>query len=144
MSKKNGSLESLEQAQEAKRVTLAEWRASRLHEVDLPSGLRVKVRDVTMTDLMMTGKLPPAIVDLAKNMADNGAQDFDLNALAKNAGEFNQMLDVLVEICLVEPRIGTVADDEHILLGEIPADDKMAIFSFINREVGAVQSFRQG
>jgi len=144
MPKNNGNLAQMEQAQLAKRVTLAEWRASRLHELDLPSGLRVKLRDVTMTDLMLTGKLPSAIVDMAKESQDKGAEEFDLNALAKNSGDFNQMLNLLVEICLVEPKIGTTADDEHILLGEMPADDKMAIFSFVNREVAPVSSFREG
>jgi hypothetical protein len=144
MPKKNGSLESLEQAEEAKRVTLAEWRANRLHELDLPSGLHVKVRDVTMTDLMMTGRLPDGIIDMAKTVSENGAQDVDLNLIAKNSGDFNQMLGLLVEICLVEPAIGPTADDEHILLSEIPADDRMAIFRFINREAEQLSPFREG
>jgi hypothetical protein len=143
MSKNNGTA-SLKQSELAKRKSLAEWRAGRVHERTLPSGLQVKLRDVTMTDLMFTGKLPDAIINMAKETSNNGNQEFDLNELTKNTADFNQMLNTLVELCLVEPKIGTQADDEHILLGEIPADDKMDIFTFVNREVEQVKSFREG
>ena len=54
------------------------------------------------------------------------------------------MLDALVSLALVTPLIGDVADDAHITLAELPNDDKMAIFNFVNREVTASQSFREG
>lgn len=135
---------NLKQSQDAKRINLAEWRASRLHDMELPSGLPVTVRDITMTDLMMTGKLPDSFVDLAQDAAQKDAATFDLKSLAKNAGDFRIMLDALVELALVSPKIGTVADDEHITLAELPNDDKMAIFNHANREVTALQSFREG
>lgn len=134
----------LEQSNTAKRVTLAEWRASRVHERTLPSGLTVQVRDVTMTDLMMTGRLPDSILKMMTDAASGGEQDFDLDLIAKNTTEFNQMLNALVEISLVEPKIGDVADDEHILLAELPTDDKLDIFSFLNRGAEQLQSFREG
>lgn len=137
-------MKSIEQSNKAKRKNLAEWRASRLHEMDLPSGLPVTVRDVTMTDLMMTGKLPDSFVDLAQDAAQKEGSGFDLKALAKNAGDFRAMLDALVELALVSPKIGSVADDEHITLDEMPNDDKMAIFNHVNREVTALHSFREG
>jgi hypothetical protein len=49
-----------------------------------------------------------------------------------------------VSIALVAPLIGTVADESHITLEELPNDDKMAVFNFVNREVTALQSFREG
>jgi len=133
-----------EQSQKATRVNLAEWRASRIHERTLPSGLQVKVRDVTMTDLMLTGKLPESITTLMTDMAGNGAQEMDVALITKNATEWNQMLNTLVELCLVEPQIGDVADDEHILLAEIPTDDKLDLFNFLNRGADQLRSFREG
>jgi hypothetical protein len=138
------NLKKMEQAQAAKRQTLAEWRASRLHELPLPSGLTVTVRDVTMTDLLLTGRLPSAFVDMAEDAAKSGASGVDLKEITKNGAEFSSMLNSLVGIALVEPLIGEFADDTHITLGELPSDDKMAIFNFINREVTASQSFREG
>jgi hypothetical protein len=138
------NLKSLKTAETAKRMNLADWRASRLHDLTLPSGLPVTVRDVTMTDLLLTGKLPASFVDMAEEAAQNGGSGFDLKQLAKNGEDFRLMLDSLVNVALVSPRIGAQADDEHITLAELPNDDKMAIFNFVNREVNALQSFREG
>lgn len=146
MTKKNGNhkVASLVQSNAAKRVNLAEWRASRIHERTLPSGLTVKIRDVSMTDLMFTGKLPDAIVSMAKESAESGNNEFDIESISKNTEQFNSMLNTLVELCLMEPKIGSVADDDHILLAELPADDKMDIFSFVNRGAEELRPFREG
>lgn len=138
------NLQSLKTSENAKRLNLAEWRASRLHELVLPSGLAVTVRDVTMTDLLLTGKLPASFVDLADASAKSGSSGLDLKMLAEKGAEFKVMLDELVSIALVAPEIGSVSDDAHVTLAEIPNDDKMAIFNFVNREVTALQSFREG
>ena len=114
-----------------------------MHEMDLPSGLPVTLRDVTMTDLLLTGKLPASFVDLAQDAAAKG-DSLDLKQLVEKGEDFRAMLDALVEIALVTPLIGAVADDSHITLAELPNDDKMAIFNFVNREVTALQSFREG
>jgi hypothetical protein len=124
--------------------SLADWRASRLHELTLPSGLVATVRDVTMTDLLLTGKLPASFVDMADDAAKNGASKLDLRTLAENGAEFKSMLNALVGIALVMPLIGEFSDDTHITLDELPNDDKMAIFNHVNREVTALQSFREG
>lgn len=137
-------LQRMKQSETARRVTLAEWRAGRLHDHTLPSGLAVKLRDVTMTDLMLTGRLPAPIFDMVKEATDRGDQEVDLKAFSQNAGDFTAMLNLITELCLVEPHLGEVSDDEHITLGEIPADDKMEIFNWVNREVEAVRSFREG
>jgi len=126
------------------KKSLAEWRMSRLHEAELPSGLPVTLRDVTMTDLMLTGKLPPAFLDLAEQAAQNGNGSVDIKALAKNMGTFAEVLDTMVTLALVEPKIGTVADEQHITLAELSNDDKMFIFNWANREVSQLQSFREG
>lgn len=141
---KNNDLGRMKQSEQAKKITLAEWRAQRVHEVALPSGLVVTVRDVTLTDLMLTGKLPPAIMDIMTETAKQPTQEFDTGLITRNTEEWNAMLNGLVELSLVKPRVGAVADDEHILLAEIPADDKLAIFNFVNRGADELRSFREG
>jgi hypothetical protein len=97
-----------------------------------------------MTDLMMTGKLPDSIMSMVTDAAQDGAQDFDLETITKNTREWNEMLNTLIELCLLEPQIGDTADDEHILLAEIPSDDKLFIFNFLNRGAEALRPFREG
>lgn len=136
-------LKRLDQREAARRRNLDEWRKSRLHELRLPSGLEVVVRDVSMTDLMFSGELPAGILAIAEEAGKEGAESIDLQKVARNAADFDKMLNTLVKMALVEPQIGAEADATHILLGELGADDKMAVYNFVNREVTALSSFRE-
>lgn len=135
-------LDRLKQAQAARRQTLAQWRESQLHELSLPSGMTVFVRDVTMTDLMFTGKLPDAMLDMADEASKSNQPNIDLKKLARNGVEFKALMDALCILCVVEPPIAEKADDEHISIDELNADDKMAIFNWVNREVETMRPFR--
>ena len=142
----------VDQSQAAKRKNLAEWRASRLHEIDdLPSGLPIVVKDVGLQDLvMMDGvEIPNTLLDMmfdndqkqAKG-ADDALDDSQvvLNMM-RNKADFNRLLNEMVRACLVEPKLGERADDQHITLEELSFADKMHIFNFMNREAQAVRPF---
>lgn len=133
--------DSLNQSNAAKRANLAKWRANRIHEMTLPSGLVVQVADVTMTDLLFTGKLPPALTDIAEKYARDGAQEIDLKNIFQNAPDFIQLMDSLVMICVKEPPIAEHGDEDHLGIDELPGDDKMAIFNFVNHESAEVKPF---
>lgn len=141
-------MKNLKQSQDAKRLSLAEWRASRLHELDLPSGLHVTVRDVDMTDLLLTGLLPAAVMEEAAEAAKI-TDSLDLEKLAlkmmeENGPAFKAMLNAIVKAALIEPKIGDVVDDTHITLDELTIEDKSAIMQYVNREVEQIKSFREG
>ena len=144
MAKPNNQLSQLKQAQQARKVMLAEWRSSRAQEITLPSGLHVWVKDVTMTDLLFTGKLPDGILDIADDANKNGQANIDLKKVAQSGPGFKDMMDALILQCIVEPPIAEVADDEHLGLNEISGDDKMFIFNWANREAEKLRPFREG
>ena len=139
-------LKDLQRQMLAKRRQLAEWRAKHQHPLTLPSGLEAVVRDVSMTDLAMTGRLPEAVLAMAEEAEKSGAQALNFNARDINrlGPEFMKLLNLTAEIALVEPKIGAQADDDHMTLGELGTDDKMAIFDFVNREVADLRPFREG
>ena len=114
---------------------LAQFRSKQLQEMTLSSGIKIFVKDVTMTDLMLTGKLPDVMLDLAQDSAKDGAASMDLKKLAKSGAEFKSLMDTLVRLCVVEPPIADMGDDDHLGIDEISGDDKMAIFNWANREV---------
>jgi hypothetical protein len=141
------SVQSLKQSQKAKRSNLAAWRAARVHDLDLPSGLRAVVRDADMTDLLLSGRLPPVIIEMAKQAAEEGKGDLDLQKIGtelmeKNSQDFLQMLDTIAKAVLVDPQIGDIADDDHITLTELPMTDKIKIMEFINRGAEQLHPFR--
>lgn len=136
----------LKQSETDKRTDLAAWRATRRHEMDLPSGLHVVVRDIDMTDLVLTGKLPSSILAEAKKAADI-ADSVDLEKMAlelmeKDGPSFKLMIDAISTAALLEPAVGSVPDDLHITIDELTTDDKIAIMNFVNREVDQLRSFR--
>lgn len=138
----------LDQSQKAKAMNLAAWRASRLHEIDLPSGLPVIVRDIDMTDLMMMGKLPDTIMDqaiAASKITDSvDLEKMGLELMKNNGPEYKKFLDTIATAALYSPKISDVPDDNHITLDELTTDDKTAIMQYVNREVEQIKSFREG
>jgi hypothetical protein len=137
-------LKRLQQAQQARRESLAQWRSNRLHELTLPSGMTVWVRDISMMDMMLTGKLPESIMEFANEADKQGKAEIDLKAIVKSGTDFGLMLDTVVLTCVVEPPIAQTGDDDHLGLDEINGDDKMAIFNYVNREAEKLRPFREG
>jgi hypothetical protein len=137
-------LNRLKQSQQSRREMLAQFRANQLHQLTLPSGLSVWVKDLTMMDLMLTGKLPPSLIDFADDAQKNGKAEIDLKKIARSGAEFKYLLDMVVLTCVVEPPIAEQADDDHLGLDEMNGDDKMAVFNWINREVSELKPFREG
>jgi hypothetical protein len=137
-------LKRLQQSQKSRRETLAQFRSSRLHELPLPSGITVWVREVSMMDLMLTGKLPENIIDFAEAAEKQGAVDIDLKKIVKSGTDFNIMLNTVALATIVEPPVSENGDDDHLGLDEINGDDKMAIFNWVNREVEQLRPFREG
>ena len=139
-------LQRMEQASAAKRMNLAEWRKSRVHELTLPSGLTVQVRDVTMTDIALSGEMPNTLLDLFlddENDISKLPEKQMILRMLENGKEFSALLDLIARKCLVEPQIGETADEQHITLAELPQADKMEIFNWANREAASARPFRE-
>jgi len=133
-------LQALQQAELDRRKTLAEWRKAKRHAWTLPSGLPVVTHDASIMDLAFSGQIPEPLMALMMSQAEKqGAVDL---AQFKEFAEFGKLIEELVRLCLVEPAIGAVADDEHITLAELTYTDRMAIFNWANREVAALETFR--
>ena len=132
------------------KQNLAQWRATRREELDLPSGLHVTLQRVSMTDLLAMGKLPktlfaeiqaaakPTVTDAANTGAL--AARVDLQAFEKFP-EFAELLEAITRTCVVDPPLADVSDDDHLAIGEIPFDDRMAIFNWANAGAKAIAPF---
>lgn len=135
----------LEQAKAARRETIAKFRFEQVKELPEPlpvSGLTVFARDISIMDLIFSGKLPEPLVEVLSDLAEKGEKEFDLKKFARNGDEFRQMVDGLILIGVIEPPIAEKGDDDHIGISEIAADDRMAIYNWFNREVKGLQPFR--
>ena len=144
MTKKNGRLPAIEQSEQAKAKNLAKWRASRLHEMTLPSGLEVTIRDVDIASIIIEGNIPNTLIDLvtSDDFQKLSEEEAGKKILSGNSSDFVALLKALAIASLVKPAIGDKADEEHILYSELTLEDKMQLFMFLNRDAQAVRSFR--
>jgi hypothetical protein len=142
----SNNLKSLKQSEDAKRAALAEWRAKRLHEEILPSGLPVVLRDVDLASIFVDGNIPNTMIDLVTSPEIEGLSNEEVGKkfLTEDSTNFNTLLRTLTTAAMVEPAIAEHGDETHIEYSELSFDDKMFIFNFVNRDANTVRPFREG
>src|SRR6185436_12641317 len=123
---KNNEFDRMMQSQQDRALNLIKWRAQRLHEETLPSGLAVLLRDVDLASLAIEGNIPNTLVDLitSEDFQKLSEEEAGKQVMSENMTDFNALLVQLINASLVEPLIGDVADDKHILYSELTFEDK--------------------
>ncbi|HAE59366.1 MAG TPA: hypothetical protein DCG54_07630 [Anaerolineae bacterium] len=139
-----GVLERMEQAKLARAETLAQYRAGQYHEITLgQSNLTVFVRDASITDLMLLGKLPQTLINMIVEEADGKDEAVDLSQFA-GSDMFGALVNGVVRACVVEPPIEDKPGSDCLGIEEISGDDRMQIFEWANREVAPMaKKFRE-
>lgn len=93
----------------------------------------------SMQSLIRSGKIPNSLLNQATSLFANGAGA--LNASGKNSTNMNEMfevIDAIVEAALLEP---TIKDIRSVGM-ELTDEQLMAIFSYTQRGVKALEQFR--
>ena len=113
-------------------MNLSEWRQKQAgEEFILPSGLDVKLRKVSMMDLAQRGNIPETIRPAVDEFITRGK---DGKIGLSDIQQFGQVIDLVVQSCLVEP-----ADLD---IGELPWGDRQAIFAWANEQAASLSRFR--
>jgi hypothetical protein len=135
---------------------LAAWRAGRTEEVTLPSGLTVTARRITLEDVIMSGNVPKPLLGMIDRLRSDGSIDM---TNMERIVEFMPLIDHTVRMAIVEPLI--IADDvwlreidpndafklkplpeDALLLSELPAADRLALFSWLVQPAAKIAPFR--
>lgn len=107
-------------------ATKAAWKKAAVHNVLLPSGVRVDMKVVDLPTMVETGQIPQHLLDVALKVAMGGDEAITPTLeLIKNQREFT---DLLVMLSVVEPAL-TEAD-----LPAVPAEDKALIVDIATRQ----------
>ena len=120
-------------------MKLNEWRKGRTFTVELPSGLTVTMRRVTLQTLMLTGQIPKPVLSAVKQL-NSGSDTVTLGTFDAILANYDK-LPIMVELmnlvcksCIIDPPVADVADDEHIAVSEMEYSDREYIFNLISRE----------
>ena len=118
---------------------LAAWRAGRTEEVALPSGLTVTARRITLEDVIMSGDIPKPLLGMIDTLRSEGSIDV---SNIERITEFMPLINHTVRMAIIDPPMADVADDEHMSIEELPAADRLALFSWLVQPAAKIAPFR--
>jgi hypothetical protein len=115
-------------------MNLAEWRAKQAQdeEAQLPSGLEVRVRRVSVFDLVEQGRIPQTLQPQIDAFIAKGAKTTAME-MVSGMGE---LITLCCRAAIVWP--------EGLDAAELPFTDRLALFTWLNEDASKVSSFRVG
>lgn len=117
---------------------LKEWRSKRVKDETLPSDLAVKLRRVSVLDLLVRGRVPVTLSTLVEKAAGKKISLSEFN-------EFAELINLIVDAALVYPPIaknGAEPDDDHLTWDDLDYADRLFIFNWANEEAEQLSPFR--
>lgn len=119
-------------------MDVAEWREKRAQgeAYELPSGLQVMMRPVSVLDLVAEGRIPTTLDPLVDEVTNAGRF-----AVARFR-EFEPLVNLVVMACVVTPCLAETGDAEHVGVRELSVNDRLAVFTWANAEAGHLRKFR--
>ena len=121
-------------------MKLNEWRErwEKGEEFELPSGLVVRLRRVSLFDLMEQGEIPAPLVGLLDELVSQDRPTISVEEFVRYADVVNQV----VKAAVVEPPIGDEPSEGVLGVSELPMMDRIAIFNWANSAVRRLRPFR--
>lgn len=125
-----------------------EWRklyeeSKRGYVLMLSSGFAVRLRPVSIEQMLRRGEIPDFLSPLAAKTAIAEVPTADLAETMESVGNTFSLLDFICELALLEPRIveEPTADDE-ISIEYLDTADKFEIFQLVTQPGWVLRKFR--
>lgn len=114
------------QALVARRVWRKRKREGRL--LQTASGLVLRVRDLTLIDLVKAGHIPQPLIAAVEIMFDKGKLTMD------EAIKSLPAIEAVVKAAVVAPKVveGVSDKDDEVGLGEMTVDEKLSVVNYVN------------
>lgn len=117
-------------------MKLQEWRQRGTCET-LPSGLEVRLVDVTLLDLAMAGQIPAPLAGIVNEMIEGKDVTISIDSFEKMAPLINGM----AKLAIADPPVADEPDEDHLGVEELPAMDRLWLFNKLN-EGQQLEKFR--
>jgi hypothetical protein len=117
---------------------LSAWRAALTEEVKLPSGLTVTAKRISLEDVIVSGHIPKPLLGMIDKLRSDATGGLSVDRLV----EFMPVVNRTVALAIVDPPMAEVADEDHLAVDELPAKDRLALFTWLVQPAAAVAPFR--
>lgn len=122
-------------------MDLKTWREQREmgEAFTLPSGLDVKLKRVTLLDLVTQGKIPTTLSAQANEVHTSGK--LPLTRFV----EFEPLINIVVAACVVDPTLTpdpSPTGEGSMFVGDLPIDDRLSVFTWAGSEAAPLRKFR--
>jgi hypothetical protein len=119
-------------------LDLAAWREKQNQgeEAILPSGLKIRLKRVSLLDLASRGKIPTPLLTHATWIL-NGKE-----VKAEQAKDHGETLNQVFMACVVDPPVAEKPSDTHVGVEEFSIEDKIAVFKWSSEGTTTLAPFR--
>lgn len=122
------------------KSNIAEWRAKKSEGEwkELPSGLRVRVKKLSLLQMVCAGSIPTSLATQADDLLRKSMSPKD--AILKYLDVMRHHAIAAIQEPRVVPADQTPADGE-ISIAELDTDDLLAVFNWLNTSPATLLSF---
>ena len=124
-------------------TNLAAWRAGRISERTLPSGLDVKVKKVTLLDLAAQGSIPTPLLGAVQTLIDQASNTGSLEVTLAGFEQHASVINLVFKASMVEPAVADEPSETHIGVNEAPITDRLDVFNWAQEETAQLATFPQ-
>jgi len=118
-------------------TSAAQWK--RDFEMTLPSGNVIRLKRVSLVDLIVQGAIPDTLSARAVEMASQTQQR---KLSADELRQYEGVVNLVVKAAAVEPRIADRASDDALALPDVDFVDRVQIFNWANGALHSLRPFR--
>lgn len=139
-----------------KPTTARQWKKASAEPVEMPSGNFIRIRRMSMSTLIATGKMPNALLGIVQSAVDKGTGMAGVEGKLteqlsneKTMTEWAQFMDDLIVMVAVEPAVAPAPenesdrDEDTLYADEVDEQDKSYIFALVTGGTTDLESFRR-
>lgn len=140
---------------EIQPTSAKQWKGKSSAPVELPSGNFIRIRKMSMSALLATGKLPNSLINVIKKAVDRGTgmagvedQMNELISDDKQLAEMARFMDTFVCMISVDPKIHPTPAKEKdrqedlLYADEVDEEDKSFLFQLTTGGTSDLEQFR--
>lgn len=122
------------------QTNVSEWRKKKSEGEwkELPSGLRVRIRRLSLLQMATAGTIPTSLIGQVDTLLEKTVMPRE--AVTRQIGA----IDAHIMRAMIEPQIvaaGEPIPDGAVCIDEIDVDDKLAIFNWLNSAPATLVGF---